>query len=694
MISSMYYRSISTFALFVAMLLPRSMHADVIPPTSVVSLVLIDGDMREDWPDAGVVGVRRTETTGALTVNFTISGTATRNTDYAMPAGNSITIPDGDRETWLSFSPLTDTLNEPVESLTVTLQPGSGYLMTSEASQTRSNLTLSNASATKPCAKAAARFLIQASFGPDSDSSTDADIIPQNVQSVMSLGFENWIKDQLRRPLGLHQPYLDWMKSKKQNVNWDAKAVTWWNRAMGVPALYPGGRAQASDPLRQRMAFALSEIFVISDHMDVLGNQAIGMENYYDMLVRHSFGNFRNLLFDVATHPCMGTYLSHLKNRKADPVAGTFPDQNFAREIMQLFTIGLWQLNPNGTRTLDGMGQPIPTYDNDDIAEFARVFTGLSFGGKVRDEFEWPDESYVTPMFMWDEYHDVDAKTLLNGTILPPRTASTAPDRGTAGMDDLNAAIDCLFNHPNTGPFICRQLIQRFVTSNPSPAYVGRVAAIFANNGKSVRGDLAAVIKAILLDSEARDPAMLANANFGKIREPYLRTVNLARALNAAAKANTYRLSYLDQVLAQQPLSAPSVFNFFKPGYAPPGPVNDAGLVAPEFQILNAITSLSTSNYYYNVIRNDFGRWGESDKNYKVTANITAEKALYRDVPALMRRLDLVLTAGTLPPEQHQIIREAVEDFSAVNGQWQWFDERIYSAIYLISTSPEFAVLR
>ncbi len=663
--------------------------------TPVVNIIVMDGDMREDWPDAGMVAVRRNGSVGDITINFAISGTATRGTDYTMPVGTTLLVPNGEREAWLSFTPIADTLNEPVESIHVTLLPGVGYTLDTSVAKTKATLVLGNASTTKPGAKAAARFLIQAAFGPDSDSALDTDIIPQNVQTVMSLGFENWINDQFRRPVGYHQPYLDWMKRSKQSVNWDAKAVSWWNRAMGVPALYPGGKAQAPDPLRQRMAFALSQIFVISDHMDTLSNEAIGMENYYDMLLRHSFGNFRALLYDVATHPCMGVYLSHLQNRKADPVEGTYPDQNFAREIMQLFTIGLWELNADGTRMLDGLGQPIPTYDNGTIAEFARVFTGMSFGGKARAQtnFYYPPSNYLVPMLMWDEEHDVGAKTLLSGITLPARTASD-PDVGTAGLLDLNAALDCLFNHPSTAPFICKQLIQRFVTSNPSPAYVGRVAAKFANNGNGVRGDMQAILKAILLDSEARSPASLASANFGKIREPYLRTVNLARAFNAASTSGLYRLSYLDQVLYQQPLSAPSVFNFYRPGYAPPGPINDAGLVAPEFQILNAISALSTSNYYYNVIRNDFARWGESNAKYRVKANVTAEKALYNDVPALLRRLDLVLTGGTLPAEQHQIIREAIEDLSAENYSWEWQTERINIAIYLISTSPEFAVLR
>ena len=208
-----------------------------------------------------------------------------------------------------------------------------------------------------------------------------------------------------------------------------------------------------SDPLRQRVGFALSEICVISDRLEELGNRALGMLNYYDMLLKGAFGNYRDLLFNVATHPCMGIYLNHLGNEKGDPEAGTFADENFAREIMQLFSIGLWELNLDGTQKLDGNGQPIPTYDNATIANMARVMTGFGFGGpKARASID-ARENFNVPMRMWDEFHDLGAKDLLNGVTLPERVASD-PDMGTAGMADFNAAIDCLFNHPNTAPFI------------------------------------------------------------------------------------------------------------------------------------------------------------------------------------------------------------------------------------------------
>jgi uncharacterized protein (DUF1800 family) len=258
-------------------------------------------------------------------------------------------------------------------------------------------------------------------------------------------------------------------------------------------------------------------------------------------------------------------------------------------------------------------------------------------------------------------------------------------------MLDFNAAIDCLFHHPNTAPFISKQLIQRLVTSNPSPGYVERVAGKFVNNGNGMRGDLKAVIRAILTDVEARS---LQNGSLtsGKLKEPYLRTVNLAHALNAKAANGVYDLKYLEEVHFQQPLSAPSVFNFFKPGFAPAGPLTDNGLVAPEFQIVNAVTALRLPNYYLSVLENGFNRWGSDNRKALVRPNFESELALVEDVPALLRRLDLILTGGTLPPEQHQVIREAVQQIES--SMWEWKLERVRMAIYLIVSSPEFAILK
>jgi uncharacterized protein (DUF1800 family) len=647
----------------------------------VVEVILLDGVMSEAWPDDGVVAFRREGMVGDLTVSFAISGSAGRGVDYSMAVGDTVTIPDGEREVWLSFTPLADALTEPSESIGVTVLPSALYSVSTKSTRRTVTLSLANAGS-KPGAKEAVRFLWQAGYGPSADSTADADLIPENAESVMSLGFGPWIDAQFKKPVGLHQPVLEAMARTREPVYWDAKMRAWWSKSIGPTA---------TDPLRQRVAFALSEVFVISDRLDVLSNQPRGMLNFYDVLVRGAFGNARDLLKGVTMHPCMGIYLSHLKNRKADAALGTFPDENFAREIMQLFSIGLWELNQDGTPRLEG-GQMIPTYDNVAITNFARVFTGLSFGGPRGTSFWWPPEDWNNPMRMWDEYHDLEPKVLLNGVTLPARVASSNPDKGTAGMADIDGAIDCLFNHPNMGPFLGYRLIQRLVTSNPSPAYVGRVSAAFANNGKGVRGDMKAVIKAVLLDTEARSVAMLASSNFGKMKEPYLRSAGLARAFNARSTSGVYPLSYLDEFHAQQPLSSPSVFNFFRPGYSPAGPINDAHLVAPEFQILNAVTAVAGANYYYSAIRNGFNRWGDSNSARVVRANVAAEMALYNDVPALMRRLDMVLTGGMLDPVHHQLIRETVE---AINETyWDWKKERIYMAIYLISTLPDYAIQR
>ncbi len=641
-----------------------------------VTLVLIDGDIRQGWPSNGVVAFHRQTTGVALTVNFTLGGNAIAGTDYTVANTATITIAAGDREAWLEFVPSGNAMSKAVKSITVTLAESAYYELSKLKSERTASLLLANPSP-KPCAKAAVRFLNQAAFGPSADFA--------NVAEVMRRSYSQWIADQIKRPVGLQQPYLSALdKRLKDGASSEMKMLSWWRRAMST--------ADNADPLRQRVGFALSELMVISDHVDDLGNNPVGMLNYYDVLLKNAFGNFRTLLFDVATHPCMGIFLNHLGNEKGDPDVGTFADENFAREIMQLFSIGLWQLNDDGTQKLDGNNQPIPNYGNSEIENMAKVMTGFGFGGpKANDFFDAP-ENFTAPMRMWDEFHDVTGKHLLNGLMLPARTASE-PDTGAAGMADFNAAIDMLFNHPSCPPFISKQLIQKLVTSNPSKEYVGRVTAVFKNNGSGVRGDLAAVVRAILLDTEARDMQVAAQDKSGKMKEPYLRTVNLARAFNAKAANGRYDLGRnLNEVHFQQPLSSPTVFNFFKPGYSPAGPVNDAGMVAPEFQILNAVTATSVPNFYKFAIENGLNRYYVDHEREVVKLNFEKEIALAHDVPALLRRLDLLLTGGTLPNEQHQFIRETVQAMSNTNRGWR--TERVRMAVYLISTSPEFGILR
>ncbi|HEX8281614.1 MAG TPA: DUF1800 family protein, partial [Chthoniobacterales bacterium] len=342
---------------------------------------------------------------------------------------------------------------------------------------------------------------------------------------------------------------------------------------------------------------------------------------------------------------------------------------------------------------------------NGDITELARVFTGLSFGNNAN--FQLYPRDFTVPMKGWDAYHDCNAKTLLRGLQLPARSAS-AGNTGTATMADVSAAVDNLFNHPNVGPFIAYRLIQRFVTSNPSPGYVGRVAAKFADNGAGMRGDMKAVIKAMLLDSEARDPAMMSQPTWGKLREPFLRCVNFARAFNASSPSGYFPLDQFSLAHLQDPMNSPSVFNFFLPTHSPAGPVTQLGLVAPEFQIINASSAISGANYFWNHILGDLHYWGTANSNYAVRPNLNPELAYLvpaanvndnvppvsptTDIDALLRRLDLALTGGTLTPENYQIVREAMLRVST--SSWQWHRERLRLAVYLITTSADFNVLR
>ncbi|MFO1488401.1 MAG: DUF1800 family protein [Verrucomicrobiota bacterium] len=670
---------------------------------SVVTLSVLDPLMYERWPDPGVVAVRRTGGLLPVTVNLSFGGTATVGVDYTTSATNTILIPAGAREVWLELHPVADANDaEPTETITVTAQAGAGYSL---GSGTVANLTLANETATSlPNPKAAARFLIQAAYGPDSAPTNG---LPPNLSEVTSLGFTGWIDDQFTRPVNCLQPWVDWAAVNAQGLelygNW--KEFSWWSRAMGAPKLRPDALTNTvPDPLRQRVAFALSEILVASDRPEQLAVEQQGMANFYDLMVRHAFGNYRELLYDVATHPVMGIFLSHLGNQKHAPGSNVYPDENFAREIMQLFTIGLWQLNPDGTRVAGTNGQPIATYDNSHITELARVFTGLSFGNNVN--FDLYPRDFTQPMKCWDDFHDCNAKTLLGGLQLPARTPSPG-NTGTAGLADVDIAVSNLFAHPNVGPFIGKQLIQRLVTSNPSTGYVARVAAAFADNGGGIRGDLKAVVKAVLLDPEARDPAMMGQPTWGKLREPVLRVVNFARAFDASSTSGHFALDQFTLDHGQDPMNSPSVFNFFLPAHSPPGPITQLGLVAPEFQIVNASTAVTGPNYFWNAIPGDLHRYGHGTASYVVRLNVTNELAMIcpaaqinDDVPAgpaadpdpLIRRLDLALTGGTLSPPQFQIIREAM--LRVGPGTWEWHRERLRLAIYLIVTSPDFNVLR
>ncbi|HWN40968.1 MAG TPA: DUF1800 family protein [Thermoanaerobaculia bacterium] len=506
-------------------------------------------------------------------------------------------------------------------------------------------------------AAAASRFLTQATFGPT----------PEAIAAVQSQGYAAWINAQFAQPAVSHLAYLDALPDGNEQPNWIARE-SFWKQAI-----------QGPDQLRQRVAFALSEIFVVSsEDSDLFESEPVAV--YMDLLNQNAFGNFRQLLESVTLSPSMGVYLDMLSNDKEDPETGQNPNENYAREILQLFSIGLYKLHPDGTLQLDEWGLPIDTYDQDVIKGFAQVFTGWTHANQDRSEewrFYWPEHDWRHPMEVWTEHHSTGTKLLLNGVTLPA---------GQAPQTDLAAAMDNIFLHPNTGPFLCKQLIQRLVTSNPSPAYVYRCGQAFANNGQGgqgVRGDLKAVVRSILLDWEARSPDVLGQPGYGKVREPILRFVAMLRALRAQPPADGrfryYWQSSAEWGLNQSPYQAPTVFNFFDPAYAQPGPIAGAGLVSPELQIINETSVFGSSNFLHPVVFDGYTDDGSLTLDYSYFTGAGSDSAL-------LDRVNLVFYAGQLSAETRAIFAEALAD-SDFPGDPQ---ERVSTLLWMVSLSPEF----
>ncbi len=505
-----------------------------------------------------------------------------------------------------------------------------------------------------PTADEAARFLIQASFGP-----TTADLAV-----VQRDGYEAWINAQFATPTVFHLPIVDGVVSSGQTISANTTQEAFWKTAVTAP-----------DQLRQRVAMALSELMVISAADGGLSNEPYALSGYADTLLKNAFGNFRQLLEAVTLSPSMGLYLDMLQNDKANPVTGTVPNENYGREVMQLFTIGLTKLNPDGTVLLDGTGNPVPTYGQPEVIGFSTVFTGWNFAQDGTD-WDYVQDNWRQPMKLVPGHHDPAAKRLLDGLVLPI---------GQSGDQDLKDALDALFNHPNCGPFIARSLIQRLVTSNPSPAYIYRVAKKFADNGSGVRGDMKAVIKAILLDYEARSTTSLSNVNFGKQREPLIRLANIYRAFNGRAYNNRFliRNYEIDSDFGQVFLEAPSVFNFFSPFYSKPGELATAGLLSPEFQITTDTTAISSSNN----IRDRVTYVKSASSPTTVGLDLSAQTALAANPTALVDSLNTRLLAGRMSSGLRTQVINAVTAQTASNTLL-----RAQTAVQLIVTSPEFCV--
>jgi uncharacterized protein (DUF1800 family) len=514
------------------------------------------------------------------------------------------------------------------------------------------------------------RFILQAQFGAT----------PADLTSVRNLGYSAWLDRQFNAPAS--EGGYDWMVSSGNTDPFKGEFFfpqfadfMIWKQLISSP-----------DQVRMRMALALSEMFVVSTNaLDAFWPGSF-MGAYWDVLTKNAFGNFRNLLEDVTLNPAMGRYLNMKGSLKEDAATGRLPDENYAREIMQLFTIGLNQLNLDGTPKLDAQGKKLDSYTQSDVSNLARVFTGY--------DYDYTDVTYTNTRF--EPYPIPSPQNARNRMKLFPDKHSklsatflgvTVP-ANTPGLAALKIALDTLFNHPNVGPFFAKQMIQRLVTSNPSPAYVQRVATAFNNNGAGVRGDMKAFWKALLLDVEAR---MLSTApSAGKVREPMVRAVQWARTFGGTSvdgKWELYQQDSSDYGLAHSPLRSPSVFNFYRPGYVPPKTaIAAAGLVAPEFQIHNESSTVSYLNYLSDWVGDKFG-YGAIVPNYSALLPIAA------DVAKLVDWVNLYLTANQLSANTVKLINESVASLPVTASSPDPTKlQRVYAAVLLVMACPEYIV--
>jgi uncharacterized protein (DUF1800 family) len=501
-----------------------------------------------------------------------------------------------------------------------------------------------------PTAAEAARFLAQASF-----AASDAEIA-----RVQALGYSAWLDDQFAQPRT--QGHFDWMRANgyavATNINGFAGTDnTLWRKLISSP-----------DLLRQRITLALSEIFVVSMAGLPVAWRSFVAAAYVDVLEANAFGTYRALLEAVTLSPGMGVYLNMRGNQKEDPATGRVPDENYAREVLQLFSIGLVELAADGSLR---NGVATDTYTQETISGLSRVFTGWDFDGFSRDDPAWAQK----PMVLNAARHSAGAKSFLGITI----------PAGTEGRASLTQALDTIAAHANVGPYIGRQLIQRLVASHPSPTYVARVSAVFNDNGAGVRGDMKAVVKAVLLDSEARSAPVAGQTTRGKLREPIQRFVQWARSFGVTSPTGLWNIGNLSDPasrLGQSPLRSPSVFNFYRPGYVPPNSaLGSAGITAPEFQITNESSVVAWANFAQTFVENPPG---------EAITNYTAELALASDAAALVRRVALLLAADALSADTVSRITTAVGSIGATTDSGKL--NRVRAAIHLVLCAPEYLV--
>ncbi len=545
---------------------------------------------------------------------------------------------------------------------------------------------------TPPTTAQAARFLLQAQF-----SASDAEIA-----AVQAQGYSGWLSAQFSLPSS--QSGFDWLTEAGYAQVDD---YTFFDASYPADFMIWRQLITSADAVRRRLALALSEVLVVSTTGISVPWRSHAMAAYWDVLCANALGNYRQLLQDITLNPAMGFYLNTRGNQKEDN-KGRQPDENYAREVMQLFSIGLYQLNLDGSEKTDATGARLESYTQSDITNLARVFTGYDLdtsqntpttytpanGGSARTI---PSTSTVRlPMVQVASRHSTLAATFLGTTIAANTPAAAA----------LQTALDTLFNHPNVGPFIGKQMIQRLVTSNPSAAYVARVAAAFNNNGSGVRGDLKAMFAAILLDDEARSTTGLTQASFGRLREPMLRFVQWTRSFGVRSARGTWKI--FDQSnpatqIGQSPLRSPTVFNFFRPGYVPPGSALAAAhALAPEFQLvnessvggyLNAMQSVLRNGIYVNAPESIAAISNSATNGYDITASYATELTLVTDALALVNRLNLVLCAGQMSAATQTLIVDALNATTVTAASTDSVKlNRIAAAVLMVMASAEYLI--
>lgn len=522
--------------------------------------------------------------------------------------------------------------------------------------------------AAPPSERDAARFLAQASFGPGS---------VQEIAALQAQGFESWLSAQFSAPSFSHLAYIEGQRGRDQRPGEEPRV----SEEMSYEAVWQHW-LRGDDPLRARMVWALLQIMVISNIAPDL--RAVAMSSYMDMLSRNAFGNFRQLLEEVTLHPAMGYYLNMIESEKEDAVHGTHPNENYAREVLQLFAIGLVKLNLDGSAQLDAGGQVIASFDEDVVKGFARAFSGWAFGGldnskpaTFHDHDENIEALWTVPMKSWPTFHSTGTKKLLDGRVSPA---------GQTPLKDMTDALDSIFQHANVGPFIARQLIQRLVSSNPSADYVRHVASVFNDNGLGVRGDLRAVLRAVLLDAEARGDGVASLPRAGKQREPVLRFAALLRGLGATSTNGLNTIHYLDSAddaLGQSPLLAPSVFNFYSPNYRPAGPAAVVGMVAPEFQITTETTVVGSLNFFADLFNSAGYGWGDA----RLNLNYEPWTALAGDAVQLVDRIDLMFFCKQMTTATRDRLRTLVNAIPVADKT-----RRVKSALLLATMSADFVI--